>query len=206
LIAAEIVLAAAPPGKKDKTHKPRIAMAGPPAPRMESITLFLHFQSVSTSGLLSLDYPPLYRAFTLNFAWANFLLPIKAFRRRAQRMRLCDLPTPASRAPPSGIPAVEKTSPPADFSYGIPAYAAKLNISQQDVFTVAFFLYLCLAGLLLLVYLAAGVTIQIARRQATTEERQQLWSDRAVRLQQSISNNTLRLASTATILNDTFHD
>jgi len=36
-----------------------------PFGRMDPIVLFLHFQSISSSGLLSLRYPPIYQAFTV---------------------------------------------------------------------------------------------------------------------------------------------
>lgn len=36
-----------------------------PFARMDPIALFLHFQSISSSGLLSLRYPPIYQAFTV---------------------------------------------------------------------------------------------------------------------------------------------
>ena len=65
--------------------------SGPPASRMDPTALFFYFQSVSTNGLLSLNYPPVYRAFTVNFAWANLILPISSFRRAAEHMRKCDL-------------------------------------------------------------------------------------------------------------------
>ena len=36
-----------------------------PFGHMDPIVLFLHFQSISSSGLLSLKYPPIYQAFTV---------------------------------------------------------------------------------------------------------------------------------------------
>jgi hypothetical protein len=179
-------------GTKDKDEQSKAN--GPPAARMDSITLFLHFQFIATSGLLSLNYPPLYRAFTLNFAWANFIVPIGAFRRQATRMRLCNLPTAVSAD--SATPSVSTTPPPPELSYGIPVYAAKLKIDYQDVFTIIYFMFLCVTGLLVAVFLLVGLIMQIALWSAKTEENKQEWLTRRARWQQSISNNTLRLVST----------
>lgn len=41
---------------------------------IDAVTLLLHFQSISTSGLLSISYPTIYRFFTYTFAWANLIV------------------------------------------------------------------------------------------------------------------------------------
>jgi hypothetical protein len=47
---------------------------------IDAVTLLLHFQSISTSGLLSISYPALYRFFSYNFAWANLIIAPDAFK------------------------------------------------------------------------------------------------------------------------------
>ena len=47
---------------------------------IDAVTLLLHFQTISTSGLLSLSYPALYRFFSYNFAWANLIIAPDAFK------------------------------------------------------------------------------------------------------------------------------
>ena len=48
-------------------HVETTAPSSPHGPfgHMDPIVLFLHFQSISSSGLLSLKYPPIYQAFTV---------------------------------------------------------------------------------------------------------------------------------------------
>jgi hypothetical protein len=58
---------------------------------MDPLMLFFYLQSIATNGLLSLDFPDIYRAFTVNFAWANFILAISSFEQKAERMRKCNL-------------------------------------------------------------------------------------------------------------------
>jgi hypothetical protein len=71
--------------------------SGPPAHNMDPTTLFLHFQLFSTLGL-SLKYPPIYQASTVNFTWSNFILPLAVFRNAAKWMRKCDLDTSGNSA------------------------------------------------------------------------------------------------------------
>ena len=47
---------------------------------IDAVTLLLHFQSISTSGLLSISYPALYRFFSYNFAWANLIIASDSFK------------------------------------------------------------------------------------------------------------------------------
>ena len=68
----------------------------PPAPLSKTIgralsvispfTLLLHFQSISSSGFLSISYAPLYQYFTLNFSWANLIIPLKSFQNAARKL------------------------------------------------------------------------------------------------------------------------
>ena len=50
---------------------------------IDAVTLLLHFQTISTSGLLSISYPALYRFFSYNFAWANLIIASDAFKNTA---------------------------------------------------------------------------------------------------------------------------
>ena len=62
--------AAANHGSNIAQHQGHIETPAPtnghsPFARMDPIVLFLHFQSISSSGLLSLRYPTIYQAFTV---------------------------------------------------------------------------------------------------------------------------------------------
>jgi hypothetical protein len=69
-----------------------IGDSDPPWSQMDPLMLFFYLQFISTNGLLSINYPDTYQAFTVNFAWANFILPIASFRHAAERMRKCNIP------------------------------------------------------------------------------------------------------------------
>jgi hypothetical protein len=166
--------------------------SGPPAHHMDPTTLFLHFQSISTSGLLSLKYPPIYQAFTVNFAWSNFILPLAVFRRAAQRMRKCDLDISTSsntRLSEFNVPPVSSSKAPA----GITAYAAKLGINQQDIFGIAYFVFLCACAALLVISVLVGLVVHIASSMADEPERKEAWFERRTRWRQMSSNNSLRI-------------
>jgi len=45
------------------------------------------FQSIATTGLLSVDYPPVYRAFTKNFAWSTGLIPWESMQKSIDTFR-----------------------------------------------------------------------------------------------------------------------
>jgi hypothetical protein len=171
--------------------------SGPPAHNMDPITLFLHFQSISTSGLLSLKYPPIYQAFTVNFAWSNFILPLTVFRNVAKRMRKCNLDASTSStagSSQSSIPSVSSETP-----VGIPAYASKLGVSPQDIFGIAYFVFLCACAVLISLFMLVGLVIQIAALMASQPERKEVWLERRKRWQQMSSNNSLRIVSIITV-------
>lgn len=44
-----------------------------PSPNVVDVVMW--FQFISTNGMLSVNYPPVYRAFTKNFAWSTGLIP-----------------------------------------------------------------------------------------------------------------------------------
>lgn len=51
------------------------------------LDLFAFYQTIAASSLLNLNYSSVYRAFTLNFAWAMGLLPSPALQNAIDRMR-----------------------------------------------------------------------------------------------------------------------
>jgi len=53
------------------------------ASAVDPVSLLLHFQFLSFSGLLVLEYPPNYLGFTYNFTWANFLIFLPPFKKAA---------------------------------------------------------------------------------------------------------------------------
>jgi hypothetical protein len=57
---------------------------------IDPVTLLLHFQSISTSGFLSLSYPNIYRYFTFNFSWANLIVVSPGIKKAVNRMGLSD--------------------------------------------------------------------------------------------------------------------
>lgn len=58
-----------------------------PSP-IDPVTLLLHFQTISTSGFLSLAYPNIYRYFTFNFSWANLIVVSEGFKKAANQLGL----------------------------------------------------------------------------------------------------------------------
>ena len=56
------------------------------ASAVDPVSLLLHFQFLSFTGLLSLAYPLNYLGFTFNFSWANFLFPSPPFEKAANGM------------------------------------------------------------------------------------------------------------------------
>ncbi|RVD82501.1 uncharacterized protein DFL_006926 [Arthrobotrys flagrans] len=56
-----------------------------PSPNVVDVVLW--FQFVSTNGMLSVNYPPVYRAFTKNFAWSTGLIPWNDMQRSIDQFR-----------------------------------------------------------------------------------------------------------------------
>ena len=155
---------------------------GPPAGHTDPLTLFLHFQFVSSTGLLSISYPLLYQSFTANFAWANFILPIKSFISAAIHMRKCDI-DPKDMKIPAVSPGLSK---------GISTYLARMGINEQDIFGVIYLVFLCACAILLGLYLIIKGSFEILAARATGENRA-AWEARGLRITHMASNNTLRL-------------
>ena len=168
---------------------------GPPVGRMDPIALFLHFQDISSSGLLSLRYPPIYQAFTVNFAWANFILPIHAFKKAARGMRKCNLnedPAGHSTFTGAAVPPVGSGQTIGQTT-GIDGYAQRLGINPQDIFAIAYMVFLCACAVLLGLFLFIGLAIQIGALKAKTPDEKQLWLARREKWQGISSNNSLRI-------------
>ena len=171
-------------GDAGAPHAPGVATTpaghpGPPAGHLDPITLFLHFQSISSTGLLSLSYPLVYQGFTTNFAWANFLIPIHAFRRAAGHMRKCN--TNGNTRIPAVSPSV---------SAGMATYSSHLGINPQDIFGIVYLVFLCACLLLLGLHMVAKAAVHIAVRRAKD------WAkcdSRRAQFAHMSSNNTLRL-------------
>ena len=182
-----------------------------PFGHMDPIVLFLHFQSISSSGLLSLRYPPIYQAFTVgavvigrfctkyihyqvNFAWANFILPIRGLKKAAANFRHCTLPD--SQSNPSGSGVSSLTLPSVSYGpssqLGIAAYAARLGIPSQDIFGIIYLVYLCACGVLLALFFVVGLALQIAVWHSS-QERKGSWRARRFRWAEMASNNSLRI-------------
>jgi hypothetical protein len=179
-------------GLGQSAHAP--GHSSPPAARMDPLLLVFHFQFISSSGLLTLNYPPVYRAFTTNFAWANFIIPIGAFRRAAIHMRKCNInsSTPSNS---SSLPFVNSGLAEDSAKSGIPAYAAKLGIDEQDIFGVAYLVFLSVCAIFIVVVLLVAIVLQIWSWKSKDEEKKELWLERRRRWQQMSSNNTLRVVS-----------
>jgi hypothetical protein len=132
----------------------------------------------------------------VNFAWANFILPIGAFKRTAAKLRKCDLGS--SRQPGSSsfgavtIPDVQSGSSPSDQS-GIVAYAGKVGVPPQDVFGIVYFVFLCACGVLITLFFFVGIVMQIGVCLAKTPTRKMVWQERRGRWAEMSSNNSLRI-------------
>ena len=164
-----------------------------PAGRMDPIALFLHFQYISSSGLLSVRYPTLYRAFAANFAWANLLLPVGIFRVVVNKLRKCELVEDSRRTSTldgGSIPIVF-SQPSAGGYLGIPAYAHLINLGQQDLFPMAFMVFLCACAALLVLSLVP-LALQIGVT-ASRQHNRQVWAARRDRWCGVTLSNTLRI-------------
>jgi hypothetical protein len=157
--------------------------SGPPLSRIDPTVLFLHFQSISSAGLLSLRYPIVYHGFTANFAWANLIVPFPSFREAAARMRKCTIDSSNTR-----IPVVSPS-----VSSGIATYSSQLGIDEQDIFGIVFLVFLCVCALLWGLHLLGDVILRIVAFWAIDQERREVWKARRDRLSHMFSNNTLRL-------------
>src|SRR5271170_2831681 len=94
------------PGAPHATAAIPTGHTAPPLGKLDPAVLFLHFQSVSLTGLLDVRYPVVYQSFTANFAWANFIIPFPSFRKTASHLRKCNANSGNTNSIPAVSPAV----------------------------------------------------------------------------------------------------
>ena len=128
-------------------------------PKPDPTALFLLSQFLSTTGLLSLDYPEAYLAFSANFAWANFLVPIPSFLSAVASLTRCEMETLIQpRHSYHDAPVVSY----ANDTVGIAVYARKVGVMhEEDIFGNVLLLVSCafvsILGLCLLLMVAMKV-------------------------------------------------
>jgi hypothetical protein len=171
------------PGALHPTAAIPTGHSAPPLGRLDPAVLFLHFQSISATGLLSIRYPVVYQSFTANFAWANFIIPFPSFRKAASHLRKCN----ANSGNTNSIPAVSPS-----VSSGISTYTSQLGIDEQDIFTIVFLVFLCACALIFGLRLLGEAVVRIATFFASAE-RKAVWEARRERMGHMFSNGTLRL-------------
>jgi hypothetical protein len=155
------------------------------ASAVDPVSLLLHFQLLSFSGLLSLEYPLNYLGFTFNFAWANFLFPSSPFEKAANGMtsKSC-WKAGRDQASPGGFDTLAA-------HYGIPI---------QDL---AGMVYICVSigiGIALAFFVLIGAilfllekTTQSSKMHKTVKRFQSRWPGIS-------SNTTLRLVSSLPLI------
>jgi hypothetical protein len=154
-------------------HAAPAGHSGPPAGRIDPITLFLFFQNI---------YPLIYHGFTVNFAWANFLIPIRAFLKAAAGLRKCNIDGNAK------IPVVSRGVP-----SGLSTFAAQLGMDAQDLFSLVFFVFLCACAIVIGLYLLAVAIVHMGILFSKDWKGSAVWEARKDRLAHLSSNNFLRL-------------
>ena len=78
-VSPRVIVPPAPLGSNSKALRQALSVISP-------FTLLLHFQSISTSGFLSISYAPIYQYFTFNFSWANLIVPLAFFKTAAREL------------------------------------------------------------------------------------------------------------------------
>jgi len=185
-------ISAPDPTSTGQAHAPTGGSHSPLA-RMDPLVLFFHFQFISITGLLSLNTPPIYQAFSTNFAWANFLIPLKPFQHAAAHMRKCTVAAPSISSlhiPPVDSGLTESASIP-----GIPRYASKLGIYKSDVFAISYLVFLCVCAIFLVISIVSTLVLLLLAHTAKSSEKKELWTRRRTRWHQMSSNNSLRIVS-----------
>jgi hypothetical protein len=162
---------------------------------MDPTFLLLHFQNISSSGLLSLNYPPMYQAFTTNFAWANLIIPTLPFRNAARRMGQCSLADGASGDIGTLLP--QSSSLPSVLSgssgQGIPAFARKIGVNQRDLFAIALLVFSCACAILVGIYFIVSSFLEVALLSPSSEKDKMVWEERRNKWRGFASNNSLRI-------------
>jgi hypothetical protein len=133
----------------------------------------------------------------VNFAWANFILPIAAFKRAATHLQKCDLSNGNTVGNRNGVaslsvPSVSSDQPLTEQS-GIHSYSTRIGVQSQDMFGIVYLVYLCACAVLLSLFFLVGLGMQVAVWTAKTPERKVVWTARRVRWGEMASNNSLRI-------------
>ena len=150
------------------------------ASAVDPVSLLLHFQFLSFSGLLVLDYPPNYRGFTYNFAWANFLIPFPPFEKAANGLM-------SKACWKAGLDEV----PPGGFNL----LAARYGIPVQNLAGVV---YICVSagiGIALAFFALVGVILFLLERTRRSSKNYETIRGFKERWAAISSNTTLRLVS-----------
>jgi hypothetical protein len=87
--------------------------------------------------------------FQVNFAWANFILPIGVFKRAASHLTKCTPPNNSGNGLASLTVPDVSYGPPLSNQTGISAYAMRLGIPSQDIFGIIYLEFLSACGALL---------------------------------------------------------
>jgi hypothetical protein len=133
----------------------------------------------------------------VNFAWANFILPIGGFKRAVSHFRKCTLPDTQFNSSGSGVSSL--TVPPVSYGpplanqTGIEACATRLKIPSQDILGIVYLVFLSACAALLLIFLVVGFALQIAVWVSSSQNRKGIWRARRFRWAEMASNNSLRI-------------
>ncbi|KAK2467897.1 hypothetical protein APHAL10511_000192 [Amanita phalloides] len=87
------------------------------------LELFYLYQTIASTALLDLNYPSVYRAYALNFAWAMGLLPSTHIQDSINRMRHLTGGTLADSSPGSAVGLVNRKQSPYNAETGLTAQA-----------------------------------------------------------------------------------
>jgi hypothetical protein len=150
------------------------------ASAVDPVSVLLHFQFLSFSGFLSLDYPLNYLGFTFNFAWANLVFPYPPFEKAANWM--------SSRS--CWKAGSDQVSP-----GGFETLAARYGLPVQDLGGMVYICAVTGVGITLAFCALVGVILSLLEiatrgsdRNVTIEHLQKRWSGTS-------SNMILRLVS-----------
>jgi hypothetical protein len=147
---------------------------------IDPVTLLLHFQSISTSGFLSLSYPNIYRYFTFNFSWANLIVVSAGIKNAVNRMGLGDrclyelYNLPPSNTDNSGLAVVAER------------YEVDRTVLGGVVFLGAVVGIVCALALFVLIALVLNVLSKTSKQSSTIQSLAKNWPSMA-------SNLSLRL-------------
>ena len=117
-------------------------------------TLLFHFQSISSSGFLSISYAPVYQYFTLNFSWANLIIPLKSFQNAA---RALDAAKPCVRSVQSNMASDQETM-------GLGFLAEHYTGDRGTLGTLAFLSAIAAVIIVLLLSVLVGLVLHILSR------------------------------------------